>query len=465
MRKISFVTEWLAMVLLLSFCGKTGLAGYRQNIQMEMRQTHYASSSSPGESHRNDYSDLLGRYQLSWDRSRWRASSDVGAVVGLYDSSESYVVVPELYVERHYGVRNKDQRFILGRQLLSWSEMDDFWGLGLWQPYFRWDQLSPEPQGLTGFVVDHQEKKWGLRVLASPVFIPDQGPNYTMEKGRLYFQNRWQSSPPSEITIGSSTVPIRYKVQRPSATDVISHSGAAVQLRLGDKDQGTWTTLGYAYKPMNQFHLEFDGYQNAAVGPDQHSLWINVYPEVVYHNLWSGEVGYSKELWRVWSSVAVETPVALNTPDDRYSMGLDENRFLGLGFSHKGTGVLPFPSEWSWVYLKRWSEEKYPSQMPFSSQSLGYQMDRYLFSDMAGVEVKSPLWRSYQLRLEGSVRYFYSWTEQGGWLSTQFQLLSSRRWALRLGFDIFGSQKEDQKGFFAEHRHDDRVQGGLRYVF
>ena len=164
-------------------------------------------------------------------------------------STEFYVGVPEVYVQP----RKIAPGFSLtiGRQKRLWSRLDQEFNLGIWQPQLRWDYLQPMQQGLTGVFFD-----WSLSsalrfsFFTSPLFLPDQGPQFRLRDGHFASANRWFAPPQSRVQLFENTpyasaAPLYFKLERPSEEDIVMHSSFGFSMYY----QATgpfWSQVSYA---------------------------------------------------------------------------------------------------------------------------------------------------------------------------------------------------------------------------
>src|SRR6185295_17163287 len=93
-------------------------------------------------------------------------------------------------------------------------------------------------------------------------------------------------------------------VAMPAVSDLISHAGAGMRARVG-RERGAWAAAGYAYKPINQCLLSYDGL--LALGPNE--VQVTLYPRVMYHHVSSVDAGFEAERYAFTLSGIEERPV------------------------------------------------------------------------------------------------------------------------------------------------------------
>jgi hypothetical protein len=174
----------------------------------------------------------------------------------------------------------------IGRKINLWSNVDDRWNLGFFQPQFRWNSLSPENQGLTGFFWQKKISKLDFLFYGSPIYIPDQGPSYELKSGEFESNNPWFQSPPQTILFQNESFPIDYNIQTPNTSDIVFQSSFGMQLKY-NSDSGLFTNLSAIYKPSHQMAY---GYKGVLV-TDRVS--VTVVPKTYYENVVAADIGYA----------------------------------------------------------------------------------------------------------------------------------------------------------------------------
>ena len=182
--------------------------------------------------------DLLyfGGFSADVHNAHWDISSRYN-----YSAREDYHYLRNY--ELAFKVPREDGQWAIGRYRLEWDWSDHFWNRGLWEPFYREDALRARQGGLTGvfrqFHYDHVE----VTLFASPVFIPESGPHFMEQKGRLVSENPWFVSP-SNSKIGFTNIVPAYQLASTSWQDAMQFSFAG---RMSYKA----LYMAYAYKPIN----------------------------------------------------------------------------------------------------------------------------------------------------------------------------------------------------------------------
>lgn len=201
----------------------------------------------------------------------------------------SYLNVREIYFTTHV---YSNSMLHIGRKLQNWSALDTTWNLGVYQPQFKWNPLTPEKQGLTGFFWQKNSSNYDVVLFVSPLYIPDQGASYELKEGQFQSSNPWFPMPPQNIKFQDELLPIDYEILKPEINSVIYQTQYGAKLRLGESN-GYFANLAGMYKPANQLAL---GYKGTLITTRVH---IEVAPKVYFENVGSADFGYRKD----WGSL------------------------------------------------------------------------------------------------------------------------------------------------------------------
>lgn len=197
----------------------------------------------------------------------------------------SYLNIREIYYTNK--IDDKSDLHV-GRKLHNWSSLDTIWNLGIYQPQFKWNPLTPENQGLTGLFWNKNDAGFGLTLFASPLYIPDQGASYELKDGQFQSGNPWFSAPPQNVKFQGQILPIDYEISKPETSSVIFQTQFGAQLRLGTGD-GYFANIAGIYKPSNQLAL---GYKGVLVTT---RVRVDVTPKIYFENAYSADFGYRQE--------------------------------------------------------------------------------------------------------------------------------------------------------------------------
>lgn len=225
---------------------------------------------------------------------------DVAGGVALGAPLLNYLNIGEFYTQSRFG---EDSALYIGRKRMNWNEMDARWDLGVWEPLFKWNPLSPERQGLTGLFWQVDRPYYTLMLFGSPLYIPDQGPSFEIENGSFVKGNPWFRRPPDSIRIWEEATAIDYKFKKPDESQIVLQNSFGMRISVGDP-QSLRAQLSYAYKPANQLAIGYEG--NLDVGQLKGS--VDLQPQVFYHSLVGGDVSYRLRNFRMGISGTYDRP-------------------------------------------------------------------------------------------------------------------------------------------------------------
>lgn len=405
------------------------------------------------------YSQFLSG-QLSYiGQNEWIENAADLSAGTFFSKNQSHFGVQELYTSP----RTTRIRFSLGRKKHSWNEMDREWNLGVWQPYYELDALRPELQGLTGAFLDVNQDDWQVLGFASPLFIPSMGPNVREEGGSLVADSRWYHSPPRQVEFSDNKpLIITYKLSIPEAAKLASHGGYALMGRAGNTERGAWAVSSVGYLPMNQLLLK----RNIRVAPSS-TAGVIVSPEVTYHSVFSTDLGYTHENLRVTLSYMQDDPREKRPEPDwaiqklygirAYSAGVDwtiprffsRSLFVELHYLHvEGGQIQDIVSDGS-------------------ADELNLYEQRLKFTKALRVKLQGELARLYRRPLVTKFSYLYDQDQKGSMINTEFLFYPNQEWALVMGADFLGAEENGATAsrFLNQYRANDRIYGGMTYVF
>jgi hypothetical protein len=191
----------------------------------------------------------------------------------------SYLNIQQLYYKKDV--------FSVGRKIEKWSYVDDIWGLGFYNPRFRWNPLLTEEQGLTGLFLDIGSKDeivaipWNITLMGSPLYIPDQGASHQINDGQFESANPWFQSAPKNVLVFGVNDKVNYEILKPNTNDIVFNSSWVAKANLGKSDSGFFAQIASAYKPSNQLSLAYDANSSSALK----AILVEINPQIYYHRI------------------------------------------------------------------------------------------------------------------------------------------------------------------------------------
>jgi hypothetical protein len=438
----------------------------------------YFPSAIPGNSALSQ--SIQGEVNLKIDHESVYNTTKVDGSVGDYVNWDSpYYSIQQLYS----GVKlaNDSVEITAGRRIEFWSGVDKDWQLGLWEPQFSLDPLEQVDQGLTG--VFYQQRvtssagTFDWVTFGSMWFIPTTQPNIQEQNGSLVSENRWYQQPTSSGVVQGQPTQFMYSLNIPPVDQLINNPGGGLRLRWGQNvnQTGLWSSVNYAYKPVNELIVKYDANLMVSGGTSQ----IDIVPAVAYAHLLGGDVGYkSASLGNFSFSYLEEDPIQ-QTPSNSieansgamsdwwqqqlgqlhiYSLHWDSN-FKVVGIKEK--------VELAFDYLRVFENntEDIDSTGVVHSSILPYQT---LYTNAVSAKVKMMTYLGRK-KLTTKFKAIRDFDQKGNVYQTEFDLAWTAKLTLNTGLDVISpddpSAANQEPGFINEFRTNDRVYVGCNYVF
>lgn len=355
----------------------------------------------------------------------------------------------------------KQDIFSIGRKKLKWSSLDEDFGLGIYQPVFKWNPLKYDSQGFTGIFINLEPETtpipWGIQFFGSNIFIPNQGPGYEIKEGQFERSNPYFPTPPSRAEINGQETQFSYVVNQPNIGEIINHSSFAARSYMGQESEGPHIAVGYANKPANELNLGFQG-----ILIPQQKIEVQLEPKVMYHSVKSSELKYS------WRNISIGFEFLRETPQETsfnpawtYAV-YDETDFYSAFINwHYGQWLLS-----ARTLTVRGGESHFEGPRAGEAQSV--LLSRYPFRDayLLKLQYNQVLskYRSVAVHsqyLMGTQGEFDVWTSTIGF---QFQ----EKWSAFMTSQLVAVRPVDQsirKSIYHSFADNDLVAVGVSYVF
>lgn len=380
------------------------------------------------------------------------------SLYGLRHANYRYLDVGELYA----GVEKKAEAerpfAYLGRKRFEWNALDSYWGMGLYQPRFRWDYLSERENGLFGLFGGYNSELVQATAYYSPIFIPEQGAPFDINGGSCRSSSPWFSCPSSTIHVFNQPTTVRFTLDVPPVKSLIQHWGAGFTTRVGRK-HGAFGRFSYAHKPMNQFLLSFEGRLDVA----NSAVPAIIRPRVLYHDLFGLDAGWSAERHGVTGSVLHERPTRDATPTNWNTQEVTRATLLGLNLRTQPFDAFKYTRfELGWL---RRDGGNAPDQGPFVNPSSNFFEPRYAFRNAFSFAVFSPIRDAWARRFLFSTKFIVDTDNTGNILVSDLYYSPLPALILNAGLDMLGSNNTDPVDFISRYQRNDRLRWGVAYVF
>jgi hypothetical protein len=393
--------------------------------------------------------------------SHWHNKMDITGEKYL-DWGVSNYSVQELYTS--YLWNNDRSQIAVGRKLEFWSQVDQDWQLGLWQPLATYDALRLQDQGLTGVFYKQKFDDFELLGFGSPIFIPTMGPEVQEKNGDLVYDNRWNRSPSSTFMLYQTATRIVYSLDSYDVGHLIQNPGAGMRLRMGGDREGLWTSANYGYKPINSITLQYE----KSLDINSQTGDVTVGPNVAYHQIFGGDLGYKYSRGMVALSYLQDLPDPKKPTDDwvlqnphglqAYGVHADQSYDV-VGFLNPVTVTLG--------YLKVIGGDFTDYDSSGTPQGAIFNQ-RMNFTNSALVRMDFVSFIAAK-KLTTTVKFQRDFDQQGSLFHAELNYFPTKSVALLLGGDVLGvdndSVNNTDSGFLNQYRANDRIYGGMSYVF
>ena len=361
--------------------------------------------------------------------------------------------------EANLGLDNNRLYSYVGRKKFEWSQLDSYWGLGLYQPRFRWDYLSEKENGLFGWFVGTRTPYFQAHAFYSPIYIPEQGAPFDIDGGSCRTSSPWFSCPSSSITLFNQATDVRFSLDVPPVTDIITHWGAGASARVG-AEMGPFTRASFTHKPMNQFLLSYEGRLDLSTL----EIPATIRPRVLYHNLYSADLGWNFPRHAIVASGIWENPIRDKTPSNWNTQEAYKAFVSGITFKTMPLGR-PFTytrAEFSFFHRDGGNG---PDLGPFANSSNPVFEPRYAFREAYSVALFTPILDSWASSFLFSFKFIYDAVNVGNILQSDLRFYPMNRLSLNIGVEILGSESRSPVDFISRYQRNDRLKGGIAYVF
>lgn len=375
----------------------------------------------------------------------------------------SYFAVPEAYVGLH-GV--DELNFLsIGRKREVFSFADGQQNLGLFNPYFSNDLLEFREQGLVGAHVGAHISNVGFHAGYYPYYVPNQGPQVYAEDGKIKSANRWAKRPPQQLSFASQNHDIVYAIRDYSISDVINHDGYAGSVFIDSPEKGARPLIqvSYARKPISEVPISRDTYATAMDFIGQ----VKLSPVVEYSKTSAIDLNIDGSLLKSTISYIEDHPENGTAVDGEALQHLEPLKIYSVWLSTDLSQLLERTFIVELSYAEVVGGEIRDLMADGSLSITTFATQRTQFKKPLAIAFQSDVAIVNKKPVLTSLKWTYDSALKGSVLSGLVAYEAFRQVNVNLGFDILGVEDNSSTdgNFLKDNQANDRIYGGLQYVF
>lgn len=372
-----------------------------------------------------------------------------------------YYAFPQAYLG--YGYKNNHVAF--GRKKEDLSMADSFLNLGLIQSHFTNDNIEFIEGGLIGLSGEISSNGFGMIANFMPIFIHNQGPQITVEDGKIITSNRWAPQAPSKFKFGSDYKNINYAIREYKTIDIVSNSGYMLHAYAGKNSGRPLLSATYAKKPINDIALSRDTYSDIS----NFEGYVFFTPVVLNHEVQAVDLNLDHENLKTTISYLADQPINKTAVDQETIQTLSPlsvisvyaSLDLSYNFGKKFEAYIGAASI-TGGEIKELNSSGQESQITVASS-------RTLFVKPIRMGLKNEMFYIYNKAVETDINLTYDQELKGSLLTAKIKYSPTRNMKIHMGADLLGVENElpdDVQGnFLDQNKANDRFYAGLSYAF
>jgi len=345
-------------------------------------------------------------------------------------------------------------RLWFGRKKLTYSQWEERWNTGLFQPRFTDDKLHSTTAGNIGVFAGQDVSNFHFRAGFLPISIPEMGPNFTVADGEPTSRSPWFHAPPASFVYGGQLTNIEYSVDQPDTWSTIAKPGGVLQAEYAPSED-FFTRTSAAYKPMPQILLAFPVVlQLPGTG------FVELHPRILYHEVINQDVVLKSGGVEYGVSAAYEHPIKDNVSDAWEQQNLGDATIA----SAYATTALSEDKSWhvTGSLLKVWGGDK--SDTGPVETKLTLFDKRYEYTEAVSAEIR----KSWSVGFSAGFKIVFDHLQNGLIYSGDASWMIGHGLSLKAAFDYFdlapgGASQPD--GFIDVYRGNDRAFIGVNYGY
>jgi hypothetical protein len=373
-------------------------------------------------------------------------------VQSLNSKNDLLMAVPEAFLTVN--------EFSFGRKKSSLSRADQILNLGIINPTLTADQIQFEQQGLTGL---HFEKKWqtfSVSMTALGGYLPSQAPGVREQDGALVGVNRWASTPPEKLRFNNEIKEINYKVTDVDYASILNHQG--VLAGIGWQFEQSLVKIGVGRLPMNDIVISREIFADLEIRPQ-----VYLTPVVIDQDVFSTEF--------IFETGPVLTTISLlqSQPNNKPASPKFETQKIAASTTYALMAEYPLRQRSSFlnsvslaVAETRGGEIEDIDDSGAPAEFI-LQPQRFKFNKPVQLMAKLNLWDGRSQKITSDIKWVYDREQKGSLLDADVNFGLASGLSVNGGFTVIGvgEDNDDDKRFLFRMQANDRIYGGLNYVY
>jgi len=402
---------------------------------------------------------LHGRFKGLHQEEALKIYLDLGAGGLAGKQAESYFILPQAFISYDF---SDSVNVTIGRVVKSFSVIDEYWLLGDVMPLFRWDAARPEMQGIPGVLVEYApNRNLQVDLLMSYLYLPTQGPSYSIIDGKLESGNPWFSDVVDVLEVSGVPYDLRYSINTPEISDVILQPSFGAVVTLKSDSEVLWARGGYFMKSRNDLVLPFEGVIDLSAKNGD----IVVHPQVAEHKIALFDTGLKFEDWAITYSSIYESDVTFPVEANNWIYPAYTDQYkLGLNVSWQATAFHTIEMGGLKTFNNNVSVLGLAGAGTLDIYSYRNQYDNAVDLRLTSVFVP----RQHGFLFKTKIRCAYDYEVETSLLSFDFTYRPVAEVSIFTRMDLFGGERiADAKynNFLVNYLSRDRAQLGVQYVF
>ena len=458
----AFFILWPASYVLAQGVVASPVKMSKENFRPQMRLWNDSFISGDYDTTPAKSFGFLGASLLTPKDSTWLVKMDIDTAFAFNAPLLSYLNFKDTYFDVPFEDENGSTvaRLQVGRKRSDWSQADQRWNLGVWEPIFKWNPLTPERQGLTGLFLILPFEHVEIELMGSPLYLPTQGPNFQVsENGEFQRGSPYFIPPADSVHIWSQTSKVEYKLEKPNESQVVLQRSYGTRIRF--KSDSLFLQGSYAFKPMNELPLAYDGLLDIA----RDRGVVDILTSVQYHEVTGADLEWHSKYFKLGVSGFRDKPFGTaEFPDEsKWTRPIYKEAFANSSYID-----VNFASGWSaktqYILITGGEVEEVG---PLANSNRATITRRYPFTQAQSVEVDYQGRQFLRRPWQSSLNYTVSTKNQFDMIRWRGLVQINKMWNLFSEALVVRAQtltKENQNDI-AQFENHDRLLAGVGYVF